>query len=195
MKDPADAQKAYIMDSFKLYGVVVNRDVDNDNNMQKERIARAFTCTVKNVCHVLDYFSKKGDILKRYNSCYFVLKKVKIEKGMSWENVLTASNQGTGSLKVATPAMEDTLKWQIVPYHNTNNVLEVSKRLWDDGQGITRVGGMWKLGRIHEFADICIPSAFERRTNEHSVARDIGLLHGRGRITPIHFYLHIQTHH
>lgn len=185
-----DAEKAFIMASFKLYGVVVNRDVDNDNSMAKERIARAFTCTVKNVCNVLDYFSYKGHSLRPYSSCFFVLKKIKIHENMRWENVITASST-QGALHGTNPSMVGKMKWQIIPYHALDNVLDPALRIWYHNK-TPYVGGMWKLGRIHEFADICTPGSFEKREDETSVSRDVALLHGGGRITPIHFYLNIE---
>ena len=195
------AEKCYIMDNFKLYGVVVNRDVDNDNSMAKERIARTFTCTVKNVCHVGDYFSTYRHVLKPYSSCYFVLKKVKITSDMRWENMLTS--MGGGKATKPAPRMAiGKYKWQIIPYHNTDNVLPVSKVKWDEydnvdaaGKPIVQAshnGGMWRLGKIHEYADICTPSTFSKRNTEEVVSRDISELHGRGRITPIHFYLKLE---
>lgn len=186
-----DAEKAYIMDNFKLYGVVVNRDASGNTTMAMERIARAFTCTVKNVCNVLDYFSYKGNVLKPYNSCFFVLKKVKVKADMKWENVLTVSSM-QGSLKKANASMVGKMKWQIIPYHAQDNVLDPKYRMWEDDAGVTSVGGMWKLGKIHEYPDICVASVFEKRTDPTVVARDISLLHGRGRVTPVHFYLNMQ---
>lgn len=208
-----DAEKAFIMESFKLYGVVVNRDVDNDESMPKDRISRTFTTTVKDVCNIMDYFSTKKNVLKPYNSCYFVLKKVQITKDMTWENVLTAPQltYGSAPTKKASITMIGEWKWQIIPYHNRDNVLPVDLRTWtqyddpsqtvksnnpavpDQHHGVTYIGGMWKLGKIHEYPDICIPSAFEKRVDETCTARNITLCHGNGRITPIHFYLSIKT--
>jgi hypothetical protein len=188
-----DAEKAYIMNRFKLYGVVVNRDTDGGDS-SKLQIARAFTCTVKNVCHVLDYFSVSGNSLRPYNSCFFVLKKVLIKENQSWEGVITAARNGSMSLKTATMEMINTQQWQIVPYHASNNVLAIEKRIWvNKDTGVPNIGGMWKVGRIHEYPDISVASAFEKRVDETVVARDVGVLTGRGRITPIHFYLNIQT--
>lgn len=196
-----DAEKAYIMNSFKLYGVVVNRDVDNDESMPKDRIARTFTVTVKNVCHVMDYFSTRTNVLKPYSSCYFVLKKVKITKDMQWVDVLTAPQNSSPAIKRPSQTMIGTYKWQIIPYHNRDNVLPVEERTWTEyntttqgGKGVTYIGGMWKLGKIHEYPDICVPTIFEKRTNELKAAQDITLCHGNGRITPIHFYLSIREY-
>ena len=195
------AEKCYIMDNFKLYGVVVNRDVDSGESMPKERIARTFTCTVKNVCNVGDYFSTSNKVLKPYDSCYFVLKKIKITRGMRWENMLTS--MGTGKPTKPAPALAiGRYKWQIIPYHNSDNVLPMDRIKWmeseevdNKGNPIEEVsynGGMWKLGKIHEYPDVCTPSAFSKRFDETVVARDISELHGRGRITPIHFYLKLE---
>ena len=195
------AEKCYIMDNFKLYGVVVNRDVDSGESMPKERIARTFTCTVKNVCNVGDYFSTSNKVLKPYDSCYFVLKKIKITRGMRWENMLTS--MGTGKPTKPAPALAiGRYKWQIIPYHNSDNVLPMDRIKWMESEEVDNKGnpveevsyngGMWKLGKIHEYPDVCTPSAFSKRFDETVVARDISELHGRGRITPIHFYLKLE---
>jgi hypothetical protein len=196
------AEKCYIMDNFKLYGVVVNRDTDNNESIPMTRIARTFTCTVKNVCHVGDYFSTSKRTLKRYDSCYFVLKKIKITGDMRWENILTSMGNNR-KLTKSTPTLAiNKYKWQIIPYHNSDNVLPMDRIKWVESQEeynrgdpieITSYnGGMWRLGKIHEYADICTPSTFTKRFNETVVARDLSELHGRGRITPIHFYLKIE---
>lgn len=183
-------EKSYIMDRFQLYGVVVNRDVDNDDGTSIERIARTFTVTVKNVCHVCDYFSTHRNVLKKYNSCYFILKKIKITEDMRWENRLTATNS-TMSKQAPTYTL-GKYKWQIIPYHNSDNTLQLQHTRWMDDNGVEHNGGMWRLGKIHEYADICIPSTFSKRIDNSVVARDITEMHGRGRITPIHFYLKIE---
>lgn len=189
------AEKCYIMDNFKLYGVVVNRDVDNNNSIPRERIARTFTCTVKNVCQVGDYFSTPSNVLKPYSSCYFVLKKIKITSDMRWENMLTSMGSGKPT-KPVPPSAVGKWKWQIIPYHNLDNVLPVNTVKWvgedDNGESETHNGGMWRLGKIHEYPDICTPSTFAKRFDNTVVARDISELHGRGRITPIHFYLKLE---
>jgi hypothetical protein len=189
----ADAEKAYIMDRYKMFGVVVNRDADNQNSMPQERLARAFTCTVKDVCFVLDYFSKSGDPLRPYNTCFFVLKKVPIKNGMTWENIITAPNGIMSSKRASATMVSKKVAWQIVPYHVSDNILPVEHRMWEDADGVTHVGGMWRLGRIHEYAPISQASAFAPRVDEHSVARDVSMLHGRGRIKPMQFYLASKT--
>lgn len=205
LKDGAtlvDAEKAYILESLKLYGVVVNRDVDNDESVPTERIARTFTTTVKNVCHVLDYFSTKKNVLKPYDSCFFVLKKIKLTAGDAYENVITRGR--SAAIKKVVP-VGGRWVWQIIPYHTSTGHLPLEVRTWtepdstdevdpatNEHYGVTYTGAMWKLGKIHEYPDICITSAFEKRTSEMAVARNVSILHGYGRITPIHFYLTLQ---
>lgn len=184
-----DAQKAYIMDRFKLYGAVVNRDVDNNpNDIPRERIARDFTCTVKGVCHILDYWSKNQDILGPYDSCFLVLKKVKITEKMSWQHMLTNGSYN-GDLRV-DQTMHGKYCWQILPYHCSDSVIPADELMWtDENDGTEHKGGYWRCGNVHEYPDIGSFSQYEKRHDTGLVSRNISYLHDRGRVTPIHFYL------
>lgn len=187
-----DAQKSYIMERMKLYGVVVNRDVDNNvHDIPRERIARDFTCTVDGVCHVLDYWSHKGKILRPFDSCYFVLKKVLIKSDFSWQPSLTHGNF-SGTMKADT-SIHDEWCWQVVPAFCSDNALKVEDRTWLDDEGREHLGGLWEIGRIHENPDIGVPSMFEKRKDATTVARNITYLHDMGRVTPIHMYLKLGS--
>lgn len=183
-----DAQKSYIMDRFKLYGAVVNRDVDNNpNDIPRERIARDFTCTVKGVCHILDYWSKDGDLLSPYDSCFFVLKKIKITKDMSWQHMLTAGTYN-GTLRVDN-SMHNKYWWQIIPYHCSDSAIPADELMWEDENGHLHKGSYWRCGNVHEYPDIGSYQQYEKRLDAGLVSRNISYLHDRGRVTPIHFYL------
>jgi hypothetical protein len=121
---------------------------------------------------------------------------------MTWENLLTARlHNGEPMSSKSARNFTEKYKWQIIPYHNSDNTLNLKERVYtmkmpgqDDDEAINYLGGMWKLGRIHEYPDICVASAFTKRRDEMYAARDVGLCHGFGRITPIHFYLSIKEY-
>lgn len=192
-----DAQKAYIMERFKLYGVVVNRDVDNNpNDIPREQVSRDFTCTVRGVCHVLDYWSNNGKLLNPYDSCFLVLKKILITKDMTWQHKLT-NGSFTGNLR-ADSTVVGTHCWQIFPYHCSDSIIPVKELMWEEGFTASPTasptlykGSYWRCGNVHEYPDIGSYSQHEKRKDTGCVARNITYLHDGGRGTPVHFYLKI----
>lgn len=195
----AQAEKAYIMKRFKLYGAVVNRDVDNSDDMPIERSPRAFTCTVKGVCYLLDYWSTHERPLHAYHQCYFVLKKVLVKPDMKYQSRLTTTVHGAGQSVPGTWPTNGKLVWQIIPWNTPDNFIPVDELTWEEEEIIggkkvktENIGGYWRIGRIHEYPDIGHRAMFKKRDN-HAVARDITYLHDNGRIVPIHFYLSLDT--
>lgn len=190
-----DAEKAYIMDKFKLYGVVVERDTDTNMSLKHQRGRRAITCTVQSVCNTMDYFSFRHHPLKGYGSCFFVLKKVRVKAGMKWENSL--SGKGTpeylNARTIGRHVVDQPLKWQIVPYHTSDsNTLPVDKRVWVDDNGHKRIGGMWTLGKVHHNPDLPGKQYVDKREDETATARDISLVHNFGHTPSIMFFLNIS---
>lgn len=194
------AEKGYIMKRFKLYGAVVNRDVDTENMMPIERQPRAFTCTVKGVCHLLDYWSTEDRTLRAYDQCYFVLKKVLVGPDTKFQARLNSSLHNTGTSVPAGWPKVGQMVWQIVPWHTSNNYIPVEIYSWTDKNsllgvmvdGKTHVGGYWRIGNIHEYPDIGHRSQYKKR-KDLSVAQDVTYLHDNGRVVPIHFYLKLDT--
>lgn len=194
------AEKAYIMNRFKLYGVVVNRDVDNNDAMDIERSPRAFTFTTRGVCHVLDYWSTKKKNLQAYDLCYFVLKKVLIGPDTKIQSKLTTRIHNTGApIHGSWPAL-GKMCWQIVPWHTSDNYIPISAYTWVDKiavgakleEGKKHIGSYWRVGNIGDSPDIAARSIFKKR-QELSVAHDITYLHENGAIIPVHFYLKLDT--
>lgn len=194
------AEKAFIMKTFKLYGAVVNRDVDNSDEMPIERNPRAFTCTVRGVCHLLDYWSTKGRTLHAYDSCYFVLKKVNITPDMKYQSRLTTTVHGAGQPVPGAWPYAGKLMWQIVPWSTMDRYIPVEVYSWQEEEVdptgkkvmVEHQGGYWQLGNIHEYGDIGHKSMFRKR-DDLSVSRDITYLHDNGKVTPIHFYLKLDN--
>ena len=199
LDNPMKWTKEYIKEHFKLFGAVVNRDVDTDMTSQTERIGRTFTVCVRGDCHVLDYWSHKGNKLRRYDQCYFVLKKVWLDEKTTFQNSLTARLHGTGSNMIGKPGYY----WQVFPYNvkdsaispeaYTTNVKHTKKRA--NGDKVTSivpcVGSYWRVGYTHEYATIDPMPVYDKR-HEHSVARDVSYLVDNGAVRPMQFYLHFD---
>jgi hypothetical protein len=189
-------EKNYIINRFKLFGVSVNKDSDNSDEMPVERIGRATTATVRGVCHVLDYWSTATRRLRPYDQCYFVLKKVFITPETRIQDNLTISKHNTGRPMPASAW--NKMHWQVVPYNNSDNTIDLDAYCWyetkyEGGRMVIdktfqHVGYYWRLGNIHEYPDIGHYKMFGKR-NDLSVAHDITYLHDNGAIIPIHFYL------
>lgn len=195
----AQAEKAYIMKRFKLYGAVVNRDIDNSDEMPIERNPRAFTCTVKGVCHLLDYWSTSKRALHAYDTCFFVLKKVLIKPEVKFQSRLTTTVHGTGQSVPGIWPTAGKMVWQVVPWSTHDNFIPVDELTWEEEEIVgakkvlkEHIGSSWRIGNIHETPDIGHRSMFKKR-DEHAIARDITYLHDNGRSVPIHFYLKLDT--
>jgi hypothetical protein len=195
--DPRNWSKEYVLSHFKLYGVVVNRDVDMPNSsMPMERVERTMTVCVKGSTQVLDYWSRKGNALRKYDMCYFVLKRVPLDhKKVSFQNCLTSRYHNAGSpmqSKYKTPK----LHWQVFPYNVNDRCIKPSvytthvKNTHSGNTEIT-VGSYWRVGLIHEYASIGSQSMYEKR-DENSVARDISYLSDQGAVRPMEIYLNLD---
>lgn len=196
------AEKSAIMKRFKLFGVIANRDTDNggynSGSNYSIRDPRVFTCTVRGACEVLDYWSSKNNRLRAYDQCYFVLKKVKLdEKNTKFNKYLTKPHnvQETGKpLKVDATATEQ-IRWQIIPFSTSDSYIDVADYSWNEGTKTDpqmKIGGYWKLGCVHEYADIGSPAQFDKR-GELSVAQNMSFLHDYGRVLPLQFYLNLDN--
>jgi hypothetical protein len=187
---PYEVERANILKLFKMIGVAVNRDVDNRDDMAIERIARATTLTVRGVTWLLDYWSRNGKILKPYDSCYFILKKVWMNSDTRFQTLLTASKHNTGTPMAFNDGTPRWV-WQFVPYHTSENSIDINELSFTDNEG-PGFGAYWHVCNIHEYPDIGHPKMFKKR-DEYSVSRDITYLHDNGAIKPIHVYLKFDT--
>jgi len=165
--------KHEIKDRFKLLGAVVNRDVDAPA-ANREGIARTFTIATRGDVTILDYWSHEGARLRRYDMCYFVLKKVLITP--DWRTQTTITTETTSA-----PPREAVGErvWQVVPYHVKDRCIRPEAYT---AHGV--VGTYWRVGLVHEYAAI---AAAPQRRSETDVARDITFISGRSR--PMQFYL------
>lgn len=195
------AEMAYIMKNFKLYGVVVNPDSDNEHNMPFSRSSRVFTCAVRGATFILDYWSTNKKLLSQYTECYFVLKKVLMKKGQRIQTKLSSTMTGGGHNVSDTLGDQGTYCWQIVPFagnmtpdayswdHKVYNS-QANPPAWSEHG--KQFGTFWRVGTTHEHADIGDNKLFSRR-GELSVSHDIGFLHQNGKVIPMQFYLKLDT--
>lgn len=185
-------EKSYILKRFKLFGVVSNLDINDPSlfsHTPMQSNPRAVTMTVHGVCYVLDYWSKKSNRLKAYDTCYFVLKKIDIDEDTKYQSLISSTTVDTG---ITNDLRKKTKVWQVVPVHNSLSSLPVKEYSWENKNKVTEFGTYWKVGHIHEYPDLGHPSLFEKR-NDFTVSRDMSSLHGNGRIKPIHFYLNMDS--
>ena len=184
------AEKAYIMGRFKLYGAVVNRDIDTSFE-QKERLPRAFTCTVRGACNLLDYWSHGTEPVRPYDQCYFVLKKVLVKPDTLYQYDLTAISYNTGNKLPKNWPKTGRMCWQIIPYSISDNFIPVKAYSFKEN-GKEHIGGYWRVGNVHEDADI-MNSTLSNKRDEYSISRNISYLHDKGRVIPFQFYLRLDT--
>lgn len=213
--DPTAWTKSEILEKFHLFGSVVNRDVDTKEEIRMDRVSRAFTICVRGDAHVLDYWSTKNRELKRYDMCYFVLKKVWIDENMRFQSSLQARNHNVGVQPMNIG--KGKYCWQILPYscHDcainpdvyTSDVCRAPDKIINRmGVNVTVkgdpvppgtpgavhekvIGTFWQVGFTHEYATIGNPSMYEKRVDDHYLARDISYLHDNGLVRPIQMYL------
>lgn len=213
--DPTNWTKEEICENFKLFGAVVNRDVDTKEEIRVDRVARAFTICVRGDAHVLDYWSTKDRELKRYDMCYFVLKKVWVDENTRFQSSLQARNHNVGVKPLNIG--KGKYCWQILPYSckdcsippsvYTSEVCREQDKIITDANG-TRIkkgkyvapgtkdalhekviGTYWQVGFTHEYATIGNSSMYQKRVTDHYLARDISYLHDNGLVRPIQMYL------
>lgn len=201
---PMDDKKT-ILDTFKLLGVVSNNDVDNDaisynNTMAFQRGPRTFTIVTWGDAFLLDYWSHRGNTLRRYDECYLVLKRVKIDKSHSYQTDLTCNNHD-----IPTPFNVDIdysrKYWQWVPFTckrgsiPLDQILKKEKKYDPKTKTLVEedveIGSYLRIGHVHEYADIGHHVRYKKR-DEYSVSRDVTYLHRNGKVRPFQFYLHLD---
>jgi hypothetical protein len=213
--NPSTWSKDEILRHLKLFGSVVNRDTDTNDSMPIDRVARTFTMCVRGDCHILDYWSHDNNRLKKYDICYFLLKRIWVSKSHKYQSNLTIRSQNSGD-----PALdigEGRYCWQIIPYSTRNRSIDPSvytTTIYTTPVEITKqnkkdkmIGGVeikgpsenhhevtgsyWRVGYVHEYASIGNPSTFKTR-DELSVSRDIAYLTNDGGVRPMQFYLFLD---
>lgn len=195
---PLDDKKM-ITDKFKLLGVVSNNDADTDvlsykSCMSYDRGPRTFTIVTWGDAFLLNYWSTSKQILRKYDDCYLVLKKVKIDKGHTFQTDLTQSRHDI-PIPFETKVDFSRHYWQWVPVSARGTLPKdelVNK--WTEpvsGKERVEVGTYLRVGKVHEYGDVGHHKNFANR-DEYSVSRDVTYLHGNARIRPFQFYLHLD---
>lgn len=189
-------KKENIINRFKLLGVVSNNDSDDVLRYRypNERNPRTFTVVTWGDCFILNYWSNnKHKILRPYDECYLVLKRVQLTNGHSYQTDLTV-----GRLDIPEPfdrPIDMSKKyWQWVPYSCKGGI--PSAQLLNTHENYkkkktTDLGSYIRIGKVHEYADVGRFKDYEVR-DEYSVSRDVAYLHRNGRVRPLQFYLHMD---
>lgn len=218
---PCKWSRKEIVERFKPFGTIVNRDVDTRNDMQTERMPRATTLCIKGDCHVLDYWSESKRRLKPYDTCYFVLKYVWVSPDARYMANIQTRFHGVGHAPRQLPP-NGGYCWQIFPFncsdryiHQKEYTTKIPVAHDNTSRGVVcgdqKIEGLkvlpptqttfdfhidvmgyyWKVGNVHEYASIGNPDRFEQRKAE-SVPRDITYLIEGGSIRPLQFYLELD---
>ncbi len=199
---PMDDKKK-IVDTFKLLGVVSNNDVDTDvlsykNTMSYDRGPRTFTIVTWGDSFLLNYWSNKEQILRPYDDCFLVLKKVDISgPEYSFQSDLTQSRHDIPT-HFDRPIDYSRSYWQWVPIstrgeYPKNHIVNEFTQKSNKGNNIKQVelGTYLRVGKVHEYADVGNHKNYSKRSM-FSVSRDVTYLHGSGKVRPFQFYLHLD---
>lgn len=185
--------KTKIMNRFKLLGAIITNDSGNPSGMSIERGSRNFVVATWGSVHLLDYWSTNRRTLNRYDKCYLIMKRVKLNKEHSFQTDLSASRHDIPE-NFSRPIDYSQWYWQIVPYHTRDGAIDPSvfTVTYDkDGVSFVDVGTYWRIGHVHEYATIGTQSLFQMR-NEYSVSRDVSYLHKNGKVRPLQMYMHLD---
>jgi hypothetical protein len=191
--------KRAILDRFKLIGVVSNNDTDTDALTYGKatpfpRNPRTFTIVTWGDCHLLNYWSNSKVNLRRYDECYLVLKRVRVDRGYTFQDDITV-NRPNVPMESSRPIEYGEYYWQWVPYSCRRGSLPaellVNKTPSRNGEQKFEVGSYIRVGHVHEYGDVGNHKAYGMR-DRHSVARDVSFLHQNGRVRPFQFYLHLD---
>lgn len=189
--DPAvrDLPLSKILDRFHLYGVVANNDADTYEELQQQS-PRAFSITVWGASQVYDYWSSEQGMLQPYDSCFFVLKKVRVPAGYSFQIDISVAQHDRG---VPAPRdLTDNYMWQIVPVRSCEEFLTSKDYcVKDPDTQELHIGMYWKVGHAHEYAQIATREKMASRKTPMDVARDISYMHMNASVSPIQFYVKI----
>lgn len=184
--------KNKILNRFSLLGAIITNESNSDDYIS--RGARSFVVATWGSIHLLDYWSHNTKTLNRYDKCYLIMKRVKLDKDVAFQTDLTVTRHDIPE-SFSRPINFDQWYWQIVPYHtrdaSISSTVFTTKYENDQGVVVVDVGTYWRIGHVHEYASIGSHSLFQMR-DEFSVSRDISYLHKNGKVRPMQMYLHLD---
>ena len=201
-KNPESWTKSEIQKKFKLFGVIVNKDNDTSNNIPLDRASREFTICVRGDCHLYDYWSHDSNRLKRYDSCYLILKKVFINNKCKYQTNSTSRIHDSGEIPLNIG--KGKYVWQILPYNTNKNSVDpeiyttkiypdkINQSGGEDNSSYDVIGSYFRVGYVHEYASIDKQNLFSNR-DDYSVSRDITYLTNNNITKPVQFYLNLDN--
>jgi hypothetical protein len=195
-------------------GVVLNR-VDELNTVYNSRrtFSQTFTIAIAGAAISLDYWSRRDGGLRRYDSCFFVLKRVWVD---SKYPIQTDSRVHINNTGARCDDRDVGYRWQVVPYACDKNSISTSvitntEYYKEDVDGVptdispeaysklnvtdrcgkrTVIGTYWGVGNLHEYATLPTMNEVRFRIKDTDVARDTSLL---TRSTLHQFYIDIKN--
>lgn len=182
--------KKNVLERFKLMGVVVTKERHGDPAMPMLRGSRGVTLVTWGDAFVLNYWSNKKNVLRPYDSCFLVLRRVKYNKGTyTFQDDLSVARTEIPT-PMGVPIDENRWYWQWVPWSCRDNAMDPAQ-LVNEWDGNYELGSYLRVGKVHEYGDIGNHSMYGNR-DETAVARDVAHLHMNGRARPFQFYLHLD---
>ena len=189
------AQQRYLLDRFKLQGVVQNLETLGGRN------TRVIECATFGKTMVFDYWSHDANTSGAYDTCYFILKRVPLPRTARFQTQLRSSYRDSGTQLPNNWDERMGLMWQIVPYFNNKRVPDAEVMYWDENRGnrlghargVPMRGTYWRLGYIHEDPTMDPVSMTRGRTDSGHTTRDVTMLTNLGQSSPVHFYLDMTT--
>ena len=131
-----------IRQRFKLLGVVVSEDSNSRGITGAMVHSQVFTVGVQGTFSVYDYWSSanQGNIVRKYDDCFFVLKKMILKKKTVFDFSPTDKPELPSERHV----------WQVVPYSGRGRTVPVQEFTSAEESR----GSYWYFGNIHEYASL-----------------------------------------
>jgi len=146
------AQMQYILDRFKFVGIMSS----NDTPVGRLRGTKAVNVTVWGDSRIFDYWSHGSRKLRPFDSCYIVLRAVKISHDDKYQHIPNnvAYDYGESPERTVTASTnapdEEKIVWQFIPYFNNKET--ITKEELGLSPAENRFPWFyWRLGKLHEF--------------------------------------------
>lgn len=183
----------YIKDRFKLFGGVITKREQRPHNMEQVAAKPVVTCVNRGLAQTYDYWSTPDHRLETMNTCFFLLKMVKIKPEVTkyQANMTLNSNNTTGTLISKTHEFSKPyLAFQYIPYHTRDEVPPISIRKCKTHPQL--ILPYLRIGKVRENMYNARSSRvlIAQRTSCKEVARDVSLIINGS--LPIELYVNIN---
>lgn len=119
----------YLKDRFKIFGGIITKHEKRPHEAETTTTNPVVTCVNRGLSQTFDYWSIPKQRLETMNTCFFILKLVKIKPDVTkfQSNMTLNSNNMTGTVVRKTDVFNKPyMSWQYVPYHCRDEVPPIS---------------------------------------------------------------------